>query len=204
MMKLFFAALLILLPLFVNAGEKPVVIKSWKTFKSDFGYEFKYPDCWEVAIDDTHGEPPISANSTIFVDESKKCSRAQMDSNAPNGVGFNARKRDFQTQEKTKQSFNNLRKLAVNEANSKESSPVKLFKIGFHDAVAYVEHNKSAHDENIRWHVIYDCPKAQIDLTGPSIRFPPKSYFEKFKAGDLALPEPEKTIIESVRCSEGK
>ena len=199
-MKLFFAALLILLPLFVRADEKPVVIKSWKTFKSDFGYGFKYPDCWEVVIDSPSGEPPLASNKDIAVNETGKCPRLRMDSNKPNGVNFRVNERSYQSEQKTKQTFENMKQSANGRAAAKPSMPTKFFKIGSYDAVAFVEDHK----EFIRWEVIYDCPKNEIDLSGPSIRNPAQSYFDKFKNGDLGLPEPEKTIIESVRCSESK
>lgn len=33
---------------------------------------------------------------------------------------------------------------------------------------------------------------------------PSPSYLKKFKQGDLSIPEPDKTIIESFRCTKRK
>jgi hypothetical protein len=36
------------------------------------------------------------------------------------------------------------------------------------------------------------CPTIRVSIAGPTIKDPDPSYFEKFKSGDMAMPEPEK------------
>src|SRR5690606_13040158 len=56
----------------------------------------------------------------------------------------------------------------------------------------------------IRWKMEMTCHGYKIFIGGPSIGYPDESYFKKFKAGDMALPEPYKSIYDSVRCTEYK
>ena len=171
-MKLFLLALITCMSFFAKADGTTVEIKSRKTFKSDFGYEFKYPDCWEVLIDSPSGELPLSRNKDIAVNETSKCrnERLKMDPNKPNGVGISVIERSYESKNQTIELFEKIKLAAAGRAAAKPSMPTKFFKIAEHNAVAYVEDHKTF----IRWRVIYNCPKAEISLSGPSVRSPQK------------------------------
>jgi hypothetical protein len=68
-----------------------------------------------------------------------------------------------------------------------------------------VEKNSSLR-KDIRWQTKVYCSDWWISITGPAIDEPniDKSMFEKFKKGDLALPEPYNTMINSFRCIPAK
>jgi hypothetical protein len=86
-----------------------------------------------------------------------------------------------------------------------ETFVFKNFKLGSVDAISWVEKFRGVgHD--IRWQTKVYCPDWWISITGPTIDEPniDKSMFEKFKKGDLALPEPYKTMINSFRCIPAK
>jgi hypothetical protein len=56
----------------------------------------------------------------------------------------------------------------------------------------------NAHDP--KWLQLY-CNDRKISFTGPMIERPGRSFDEKFKRGDTALPEPERTIYDSIKCT---
>jgi hypothetical protein len=53
--------------------------KQWKTFHSNYGYEFKYPSCWIVG-GDSPDEPAIADASSrdILIEETDECPRSKM------------------------------------------------------------------------------------------------------------------------------
>jgi hypothetical protein len=186
----------------IGQESKSGTIKSWQTFRSDQGYEIKYPDCWVVEIDDPDTVGAISAAPSIFIEESTKCSRVRFDPAIPNGIGI------VREMYKTKEAFAKDAMLTEkwNKARveKKEDLIFKKYKVGKNEVFAYVEVVPSD-SSKIRWWTKIYCPSMRsFSITGPTIKNPNPSYYEKFKAGDLALPEPEKTIIESAHCVEPK
>lgn len=71
-----------------SAEEKPSANKSWKTFRSDYGYEFKFPDCWELKINDPDEIGNFEKIKNIAVVEGQKCATSRRSQSAPNSVGF--------------------------------------------------------------------------------------------------------------------
>jgi hypothetical protein len=79
----------ILLGISVQAKAKEAVHKSWKTFKSDVGYQLKYPDCWEIIIDSPDESGPMDTIRNIFIRERPPCSTKRLSKDVdPNGIGI--------------------------------------------------------------------------------------------------------------------
>lgn len=190
---------------FANSEDKTPIYKSWKIFRSDYGYEFKYPDCW--SLEPARADEPGSIKSTtreISMHEARLCERPQFYPPYQNSVnvigGWNP----------LKSKDEGLKKLRLAEMGSDTTvkrDDWKIYKtltIGSDNAFVYVERFKMVGYEYIQWQMDLYCPTQLIRITGPAIKDPGESYNKKFKAGDLALPEPEKTIYESIRCVEPK
>lgn len=71
---------------FVFANES--TFKSWKTFQSDYGFEFKYPECWKVRSDDIDGKGSITQHAGVFVTEAGNCKTPRKQKWADNGISF--------------------------------------------------------------------------------------------------------------------
>lgn len=203
-MKILSVVTIFLLSIYSHADEKVFTYKNWKTFKSDFGYEFRYPDCWSVEGDGPD-EPRVASGSSkdIFIGESKTCARAKMNPEVPNGISVSAgwgpliSKDDAIKKIETSQSGSEV---AIQRDEWKIYKRIKVGSGG--EAYIYVENEKFY--KWIRWDMGLYCPSQYIHIVGPSIKNPAESYDKKFKADDLALPEPEKTIYESIKCIEPK
>lgn len=188
---------------YLFADIKNPGIKSWETFKSDFGYEFKYPDCWELRIDDPDEEGAIQTIKHIFVAEGSTCARARFSTSVPNGISVVGGVGPLKSKSDAAKEVESREPRMKRSIERKEYLIYKRYKVGADDAVAWVESMPEKH-EDIRWHLKLYCSKWWIEITGPDIDNADISYLEKFKKGDLALPEPEKTILESVRCIPAK
>jgi hypothetical protein len=54
--------------------EKATEYKNWKTFRSDYGFEFKYPDCWELKGNSPDEPPtPTAKSKDLVAKESVRC-----------------------------------------------------------------------------------------------------------------------------------
>jgi hypothetical protein len=189
-----------LLGMGIRADAKEPVYKSWKIFKSDVGYQFKYPDCWEIRIDSPDEEGSLEKVRNIAVDEGPSCVTKQLYKSVdPNGIGMTGGYGPKRT-----------RSEAVKEIEFRERSApggdlvFKHFKLGDTDAIAWVEHWPIG--KYIRWQTKVYCSDWWISITGPAIDElnVDKAIYAKFKKGDLALPEPYNTIINSIRCIPAK
>lgn len=205
-MKTLISILLVLIGLSSQADEKALVYKNWKTFRSDYGYEFKYPDCWTVNGDGPDEPDTVTPSSkNIITIESDACKRPRMDPEVPNGVGISAGWRSLNSKDEALKKIESIAKRADNTVKRDEWKIYKRLKIeGDGEAIIYVENHHNVTYTWIRWQMDLNCPTKHIDIAGPSIRNPDELYNKKFKAGDLALPEPEKTIYASIKCIEPK
>ena len=193
------------------ASQSPYT--SWKTFRSDYGYEFKYPSCWEVHQDSPDEPAPTrSAEKVIAVDETASCLRPRMDADAPNGIGIMGGLHPLKSKKEGLKDLQLTEKHADNKIIRRNQvdgwQAYKHLNIGG-DGVAIIYISNTAgtpktQNHVIRWEMSLFCPTQEIDFSGPTIRNPGDAYYSKFKTGDLALPEPEKTIYESIRCVEPK
>lgn len=205
-MKFLISVVIVLEAFSSHAEEKTPEYKNWKTFRSDYGYEFKYPDCWAVkgdGPDEPEMATPISKN--MFITETEICKRPKMDVDVPNGIGISGGWDHLKSRDDA------LKRLARSEKNSDITVKRDEWKIykrlkqdGTNEAFIYVENNHKIGYTYIRWQMDFYCPTEVISITGPSIKDPDENLLKKFKAGDLALPEPEKTIYESIRCVKPK
>jgi hypothetical protein len=199
-MKYLIASLILICGFQVWAQTVAPAIKSWKTFRSDFGYEFKYPDCWKTGINDPDENGSTETVKDVLVEETSVCSRPRLDPEIPNGLGFRAGWDPPKTKEAARKEIEFREKNSSNDIARKEDFLFKKLKLGSDDAIAWVEFLPNGDYKDIRWKLTIYCSNWWVSVGGPTIRNPDKSYFDKFKVGDLALPEPEKTILESIRC----
>jgi hypothetical protein len=165
------------------------------------GYQFKYPDCWEIIIDDPYEDGPMNTIRHIFIRERPSCLTKQLSRDVyPNGIGIVGGSGPRQK-----------RSDAIKEIEFRESRQpsgylvFKHFKLGGADVIACVDKNSSLR-KDIIWKAKVYCPDWWISITGPAIDEPnvDKAIYEKFKKGDLALPEPYNTVINSIRCIPAK
>ncbi len=179
-------------------------IKAWKTLTNDNGFEFKYPDCWVVKPDNPdETEKPIKSAHFITVEETKSCARPLLNPPHQNLVGFNGGIVKS-TPEEARKEIAILERNSKNNIARKEWLFFKRLKIGSDDAIVAVTFDKDVKFTTIGWGMTLYCPTGRVSFGGPGIKDPDPSYFEKFKAGDMAMPEPEKTIFESIRCVKPK
>ena len=184
------------------AKSKQYVYKHWKTFRSDYGYEFKYPSCWKVRGNSPdEAEIPDQKSQNVAAIENVSCERTRFDPDVPNGISFSAGWGQNLSDSAVKEKIKHYKAAAENNL---ARSVWKYFKQivtpnGGVGAI-YVEYHKEVGYSFIRWTMNLFCNGNQIQISGPSIKNPNQSYYAKFRSGNLALPEPEKTIYASVRC----
>jgi hypothetical protein len=187
--------------LFANADSSSPQIAKWKTFRSDSGFELKYPDCWTVQIDDPDNSMPLTEALDILVGESTGCPkpRPRFDPETPNGIGISGWE-VFKTKEEATKDLAREEPWIKAEILRKEKLAGKRRKLGSDEAVTYIE---ILPYNIIRWKTKLYCPHQRALMIGsPTIKNPKPEMLEKIKAGDLNPPEPERTIIESIRCVE--
>jgi hypothetical protein len=177
---------------------------NWKTFQSDYGYEFKYPDCWEISIEDSDYTGPLEKADGILLKQSEKCTNKDFQSDGT-GISILIHNR-FESKEKS------ITAISEKEAWFKNISKTN-YKLLMKDhksenSYSYFEveqlYQNPKSPLKIRWNMYLFCPLFEINFSGPLLEEPDTSYLEKFKKGDLGLPEPEKTIYESIRCIKTK
>jgi hypothetical protein len=180
-------------------------IKAWKTFSSNYGYVFKYPDCWDIKPDNPDElDTPVQDAHDIALEESKKCVRPLLNPPHQNIVGFSAGRVKTPQKDKLLKELNSLEKNSVSKIDRKDWLYFKHFKIGLNDAYVDVRFEKMVGYSYLFWEAVLYCPTYEVLFSGPAIKNPDQTYFDRFKAGDIALPEPEKTIFESIHCTEPK
>ncbi len=117
---------------------------------------------------------------------------------------FYGRMENLESQDEMPKDIDRTEKWSKLLVTRKEHLIVKRYKLGSNEAITYVENMPQPTYNEIRWHTELYYPTQKIIIGGLTIKEPGQSYYEKFKAGELALPEPEKTIYESIRCVEPK
>jgi hypothetical protein len=200
-MKSIFVAFLTLSVFPAFAEDKPPVYKNWKTFHSDYGYEFKYPDCWlpkASYADDT--EPTSSTSKELMVEEQSECRRNSLNPPFANSISFSSGWEKAKNDAEIKNMFDLQEKNSIADIQRKDILGFKRIKVGSHEATIVVRNLTSSKVPSLRWEMELYCTSFLVRVVGPEIQNPTKSYYEKLKSGDLALPEPEKSIYGSLRC----
>lgn len=197
---------IIILAVFLTASSsfatnKRVIYKHWKIFRSAWGYEFKYPSCWVVEVSSSDEPQTVTPRSRdLIVTETKKCVRPQMAKYVPNGVGISGGWHPLKSIADGDREMKSILTHADNNVIRGTWEVYKQFRFENYNALAWVENMQEASFHQIRWNMEVYCPTQDITFVGPTIKNPDSSYYTKFKAGDLALPEPEKSIYASIRC----
>jgi len=175
----------------------------WTTFQSDYGYEVKHPTCWIPEINNPDETGEMKQVKHLFIKEGPTCTTPQRYKFFPNGIGIDISSAASNSLEEMKKKIEGREKFLSTEFKNKKSVFYKKTKIGEDEAIIYVE-QFSKFNPYIRWNMEIFCNHQWIKISSPSIGDPSPSYFEKFKAGDFGLPEPERTIYESIRCINPK
>jgi len=183
------------------SAEDAVPKLSWQTFHSDQGYELRVPTCWASSIDDPDEQGAVTAAEHVQFNEGSPCARPRHDVYIPNGIAIGAEAK-FKTPESRTEEINNFEKYMKRRLAEKENILVKRYKIGSDEAIAYIRYMESKN--RIQWRVRLFCPSRSFDIMIMTLKDPAQQYFDKFKNGDLALPEPEKTVLESIKCVDPK
>jgi len=196
-------SLIFLFSLNTQAEEEKIEYKSWKTFQSDYGYEFKYPDCWELMIDDPDEKGDFQKIHNLTTIEGNSCKTPRRDKEIPNSVAFRAdyKSNYYDSIKEADEKKNRLEKWSRAERKNGRNFYFKRNKIENTESIDYVE---LLSNRSLRWRRELFCDQRRISVSGPSIMTPNSEYIEKLKTGDFALPEPEKTIYDSIKCIEPK
>jgi hypothetical protein len=180
-------------------------IKAWKTFSSNYGYVFKYPDCWVIKSDNPDElDTPLKDAHEIAVEESRSCARPLLNPPHQNVVGFSAGREVTQKKEDLFKEIKRRETDAPTNIARKEWLYFKHLKVDSNNALVDVRFEKNVGYTWIKWEMTLYCSGFKVFYSGPAIKNPDQTYFDRFKAGDIALPEPEKTIFESIHCTEPK
>lgn len=185
----------------VASADEAVPKLSWQTFHSDQGYELRVPSCWSSSMNDPDEKGTVSAAENVFFNEASTCIRPQHDVYIPNGVGIGAEAK-FKTPASRTEEINNFEKYMKRRLAEKENILVKRYKIGSNETIAYIRYMDQKN--RIQWRARLFCASRSFDITIMTLKDPALQYFDKFKNGDLALPEPEKTVLESIKCVDPK
>jgi hypothetical protein len=148
-------------------------------------------------------DTPVTEARDLAVVEAKTCARPSLNPPHQNSVRISG----GWVKTTQKQSHKDILQKEEHSKNNIARNEWLLFKhikIGTDDAIIEVGFHKEGQQTTIGWTMELYCPTERISFSGPAIKNPDPSYFKKFKAGDIAMPEPEKTIFESIRCIEPK
>lgn len=209
-----------LLVLFANAEEKKIEYKKWKTLQNINGFEFKYPECWNIIIGGSEEEETDPAKMKFpYIVEGDSCKTPLLrNGSGSNGVGFSM----YQDPYKSRKEYDDIvknrekwakditRSISDNELKDRSILVINFTKNENYLSTAYAEWLDRPHPKaklpkgSIRWKMELYCPHQHISIGGPIIDNPDPSYIAKFQKGDIALPEPYKTIYESIKCIEPK
>lgn len=190
--------LLILMPLSLFADEDTI---NWKTFQSDYGYEFKYPSCWRVEINSPDEKGDLKKVNDLVVEYTENCANSSQALNRQAAFAFEYR--PLKSVSDRKREFLKLKEDSI--FNLKNGSWIffkKENEMGL-ERYIYIEHFTKL-KTYLRWNSHTICPHGTIYSVGPMIFNPDESLLTSIKLGDLSIPSPEKTIYESIRCIDPK
>ena len=197
------AALIVVSTSFAKSNH--YAYKHWKIWRSAYGYEFKYPRCWVVEVDSPEESQIVSPISkSLSVTETAKCKRAGIDWAYETASGLSISPVSVQNHKLSEREIYRLEKTSKLHILRGDWGIFKETKVGSAVAVYYVRLIKEVNYKYAQWEYELLCPSEEINVRGPAIKITNGLYSRKFKAGDLALPEPEKTIYASIKCVHPK
>lgn len=161
-------------------------------FRSKAGFEVEVPKCWKPAVDNPDHDGPVESSPDVFFREGKDCPRPRLSVNSPNGIGIYS-SANFKTREEMTKAIS-VRSVAIAGDKSFPKHNKKNGTIEFE----YVE---SLPRNGRRWTKEIFCPNLIfLRVVGPAIDNVDEKTLAKIKQGDLSAPEPEGTIMRSVKC----
>lgn len=192
--------ILILFPKSSLADEKPA--SNWKTFQSDFGYEFKYPDCWGMSTFESDEVGPLSKMKNIHIEEKIDC--LYPEKKVDHKGAFTFEFQGFRNKLEKESEINKIEEDSKFNIKTKDWILAKKSTIGHVEtSFIYIEHwNKK--NKYLRWKAYIQCSNITVLATGPMIFNPDEHLMLSIKSGKNSMPEPENSIYESIRCIEPK
>lgn len=184
----------------------PSSIKEWRNFETTKGFSLKSPTCWEIQNDDIDFEGPAEESSTIRLSESAACARPKLyeEVHGPNSFQVAIFPLVFKTEkERLKELEHEIevakKVKATPELTEKRSRPfIRHLRIDGDDVIESV---RKLSNGTLRWSKVVYCKNlSKIRISGPMISHPHPKFLDRFENGQFSIPEPEKTIYESVRC----
>jgi predicted DNA-binding antitoxin AbrB/MazE fold protein len=174
---------------------------NWKTFQSDYGYEFKYPECWEVGISDFYEKGELKRIKSLSLEAGKKCDSQIKNNGTDNLLSFNVVNGSRNSLTTVKKASDEVE--SHHQAQSMNNTYLYFKKTSKNNPAQadVIEHYP---DKNIRWIRDIVCNNIVLSVFGPTAANPDKLLLEKIKGGDMSLPEPINTIYESVKCTKPK
>ncbi len=198
----FIIPLLVLMISSINtSAEEKSEYKEWKTFQSEYGYEFKYPACWSLDIDDPDEKGKLEKIHNLVV--TRKSCKGANETRGKEFVSFTTGYKNFFYDSKALSDDAKVyyERRSKNEMEKGKLPHQKPNTMGDTEFINYVE---ILPESILRWRREIFCGQRRISVLGPEIPAPNNQYIEKLKTGDIALPEPERTIYESIKCMEPK
>ncbi len=193
-------ALIFAFGLAASAEQTTPVIKIWKVYKNKNGFELKHPDCWKAQIDNPDESGVITTAKHVFISELSSCQRPRFDSEIPNGISIGVWG-SFKSKVELNSNTEKVTKWVT--SGTHENLGVRKFRVGDADAIQYVE---IVRPDFVRWKTnVYCGPRTILEISGPSLKDSSPLYIEymkKLKSGDITPPEPERTILASIKCTQ--
>jgi hypothetical protein len=183
----------------IFAHEINKTTQNWKVFKSEKGYKFSYPSCWNVVNDDIDHKGSVTSSRAIFVEETTECSRPRFSPSIPNGVSLSGSVMFKSLDDAQK---NVEKRLQVSKTSKKDD--YLLYKsIPTEGAVDHTLYVTKISPNSVRWQSLLICPSlVTVELHLLSVSEPDKEVLNKLRKGELALPHLEREILESLRCEK--
>ena len=170
--------------------------KSWKVFRSNYSYEFKYPQCWSVKIDDADYEGKVEGSAYVIA-QANDCG---IKNSVEQSVGFQVDFPKLKTSELTKKIADRQKEL---EAGLKNGDILHFEKKTLGGSTTYsISAYSDPFKKKIFSKMIVFCRSSEITVSGPAISNASAENIQRIKQSGTALIEPAKTIYSSVRCLE--
>jgi hypothetical protein len=183
---------------FAGGNSKPIKQK-WKNFKSSAGFSFAYPACWEIKpgyydVDETK----LAQASDIIASKTSDCGTQKSDLQGSLTFSFVAKR--YKSSKEADTDYNAI--LNSLKIGRFANAGYKEIKIGKENAILFIE--KPA-ENSLRLRVYLYCKNLDyVEMTGRYVQGPSSAlvdYSKKVSNGDFEPGEPDKTVIESVRCT---
>lgn len=170
------------------------------TFKSLYGFELAYPECWGVTNQEEEFNGPLEKSRSLFLQETAKCARPKLSADVPNGLSVTLFK-SFKDNTEAATRFSALEervKVSIKtEGLERKIAGYRKYKVDGADALTYAEIQPNG---ELLYSTVIHCGLRAVNLTGPQVKKPADKVMKQIQAGEIVIPETEGTIVQSFRC----